>query len=126
MRPFPKCGPTKYPDLEGFEPYKTGLRMCVRTATGQQVIVVVAQSNAVPTGWARGCPDDVVLFTALVNGIGAMPDDMMQLLPKSTSDPDVGLEVLQHIDRRVFSTSVQDNHQQRQHLQLTQKMRPRS
>ena len=25
MRPFPKCGPTRYPDLEGWDPYKTGL-----------------------------------------------------------------------------------------------------
>ena len=85
MRPFPKCGPTKYPDLEGWEPYKTGLRLCVNadlTATGQQAVVRVAQGGAVPNAWARGGPDDVVLFTALVNGTGAMPDDMMQLLPK--------------------------------------------
>ena len=25
MRPFPRCGPTRYPDLEGWDPYKTGL-----------------------------------------------------------------------------------------------------
>jgi hypothetical protein len=25
MRPFPKCGPTRYLDLEGWDPYKTGL-----------------------------------------------------------------------------------------------------
>ena len=75
MRPFPKCGPTRYPDLEGWEPYKTGLRLRVHaelTATGQQAIVSVAQGNAVPAGWARGCPDDVVLFTALVNGVARL------------------------------------------------------
>ena len=108
MRPFPKCGPTKYPDLEGWEPYKTGLRLCVHaelTATGQQAIVGVAQGNAVPTGWARGCPDDVVLFTALVNGTGAMPDDMMQLLPKLLRDTNAGLEVFQHINQRVCAIS---------------------
>ena len=25
MRPFPKCGAMRYPDLEGWDPYKTGL-----------------------------------------------------------------------------------------------------
>ena len=47
-----------------------------------------------PAGWTRGCPDDVVLFTALVNGAGAMPDDMMQLVPKHLRDTNAGLEVL--------------------------------
>ena len=99
MRPFPKCGPTKYPDLEGWEPYKTGLRLCVNadlTAAGQQAVTGVSQGGAVPNAWARGGPDDVVLFTALVNGTGAMPDDMMQLLPKLLRDTNAGLEVLQH------------------------------
>ena len=80
MRPFLKCGPIRYPDLEGWEPYKTGLRLRVHaemTATRQHATVDVAQGGAVPMGWVRGCPDDVVLFTALVNGTGAMPDDMM-------------------------------------------------
>ena len=58
MRPFPKCGPTKYPDLEGWEPYKTGLRLRVHaelTPAGQQAIVEVAKGDAVPDDWARGC-----------------------------------------------------------------------
>ena len=108
MRPFPKCGPTKYPDLEGWEPYKTGLRLCVNadlTAAGQQAVTGVSQGGAVPNAWARGGPDDVVLFTALVNGTGAMPDDMMQLLPKLLRDTNAGLEVLQHINQRVCAIS---------------------
>ena len=52
------------------------------TATWQQATVDVAQGERTPIGWVRGCPDDVVLFTALVNGTGAMPDDMVQLVPK--------------------------------------------
>ena len=108
MRPFPKCGPTRYPDLEGWEPYKTGLRLRVHAemaAAGQQATVAVAQGGAVPMGWVRGCPDDVVLFTALVNGTGAMPDDMMQLVPRLLRDANAGLEVLQHINQRVCAIS---------------------
>ena len=108
MRPFPKCGPTKYPDLEGWEPYKTGLRLCVNadlTAAGQQAVTGVSQGGTVPNAWTRGGPDDVVLFTALVNGTGAMPDDMMQLLPKLLRDTNAGLEVLQHINQRVCAIS---------------------
>ena len=46
-----------------------------------------------------------MLFTALVNGTGAMPDDMMQLLPKVLRDTNAGLEVLQHINQRVCAIS---------------------
>ena len=99
MRPFPKCGPTRYPDLERWEPYKTGLWLRVHaelTFIGQQATVSVAQGNAVPADWTRWCPDDVMLFTALVNGTGAMPDDMMQLVPNELRDTNAGLEVLEH------------------------------
>ena len=56
----------------------------------------MSQGGTVPNAWTRGGPDDVVLFTALVNGTGAMPDDMMQLLPKLLRDTNAGLEVLAH------------------------------
>ena len=41
----------------------------------------VARGDLVPAGWARGCPDDIVVFTKLLNGSGAMQDGMMQLVP---------------------------------------------
>ena len=97
MRPSPECGPTKYPDLEGWEPYKTGLRLRVHsemTPAGQQAVVEVAKGGPVPAGWARECPGDIVVFIGLVNGSGAMPDDMMQVVPKLLRDANAGLEVL--------------------------------
>ena len=108
MRPFPKCGQTKYPDLEGWEPYTTGLRLHVHaqlTPAGQQALVEVSKLGTVTDDWSRGCPDDIVLFTTLVNGAGAMPDDMMQLVPRHLRDTNAGLEVLQHINQRVCAIS---------------------
>ena len=62
MRPSPECGPTKYPDLEGWEPYKTGPRLRVHSEmipAGQQAVVRVAKGDPVQAGWACGCPDDI-------------------------------------------------------------------
>jgi hypothetical protein len=82
MRPFPRCGPTRYPDLEGWDPYKTGLRLRAAPEMRPQDVAVlrrVLDGGAVPGDWANGCPADVA---ELVNGTGAMPDDLLKLLPK--------------------------------------------
>ena len=108
MRPFPKCGPTRYPDLEGWDPYKTGLGL--RTApemTPQAVAVLkrVLDGYPVPDDWTNGCPADVVLFTELVNGTGTMPDELLKLLPKPLKDAHAGMRVLQHLNSRVAAIS---------------------
>ena len=103
MRPFPKCGPTRYPDLEGWDPYKTGLGLRAAPEMRPQDVAVLRQvldGEAVPDDWANGCPADVVLFTELVNGTGAMPDDLLKLLPKPLKDAHAGMRVLQHLNSR--------------------------
>ena len=51
MRPFPKCGTTGYPELEQWEPYKTGLRLCLQqemTAAGQAALIQVVAGGEMP------------------------------------------------------------------------------
>ena len=108
MRPFPKCGPTRYPDLEGWDPYKTGLGLRSAPEMTPQAVAVLRQvldGDPVPDDWANGCPADVVLFTELVNGTGAMPDDLLKLLPKALKDAHAGMRVLQHLNSRVAAIS---------------------
>ena len=108
MRPFPKCGPTRYPELEEWEPFKTGLRLRVQpemTAAGQAALLNVVAGGDVPGGWAAGCPDDVVIITELVNGPGAMPDETLRLVPKAFRDANAGLQVLHHLNSRVCAVS---------------------
>ena len=53
MRSFPKCGPTRYPELEQWEPYKTGLRLRVQpamTAVGQAALIQVVAAGDIPDG----------------------------------------------------------------------------
>ena len=110
MRPFTKCGPTRYPDLEGWDPYKTGLGLRAAPEMTPQAVAMLRQvldgdRYPVPDDWANGCPADVVLFTELVNGTGAMPDDLLKLLPKSLKDAHAGMRVLQHLNSRVAAIS---------------------
>ena len=80
MRPFPKCGPTRLPDLEGWDHYQTGLGLRVKpemTLQGRAALERVLQGGEVPPDWTDGCVDDVLMFTELVNGAGAMPDDLL-------------------------------------------------
>jgi hypothetical protein len=104
MRPFPKCGMTQYPDLEGWSVYKTGLGLRAApamTAVGAAALKLVLGGAEVPGPWADGCADDVMLFTELVNGNGAMPDDLLRLVPKAMKDSSAGLMVLYHLNSRV-------------------------
>ena len=108
MRPFPKCGPTSYPDLEGWDPYKTGLGLRAAPEMTPLAVAVLRQvlnGDPVPDDWANGCPADVVLFTELVKGTGAMPDDLLKLLPKALKDAHAGMRVLQHLNSRVAAIS---------------------
>ena len=101
MRPFPKCGPIMYPDLEGWDPYKTGLGLRAAPEMTPQAVAVLRRvlgGDPVPDGWANGCLADVVLFTELVNGTGAMPDDLLKLLPKPLKDAHAGMRVLHHLN----------------------------
>ena len=41
MMPFPKCGPTRYPDLEGWDPYKTGLGLRATPEVAAQAVAVL-------------------------------------------------------------------------------------
>ena len=89
MRPFPKCGPTRYPDLEGWGPYKTGLGLRAAPKVRAQDVAVLRQvldREVVPDDWANGCPADVLLFTELVDGTGAMPGDLLKLLPRQSKE----------------------------------------
>ena len=57
MRPFPKSGPTGYPELEQWEPYKTGLRLCLQqemTAAGQAALIQVVAGGEVSGAWVPG------------------------------------------------------------------------
>ena len=49
----------------------------------------------------HGCADDVMLFTELVNSTGAIPDDLLRLVPKAMKDSSAGLMVLYHLSSRV-------------------------
>ena len=75
--------------------------------TPQAVAVLrrVLDGYLVPDGWANGCPADVVLFTELLNGTGAMPDELLKLLPKPLKDAHAGMRVLQHLNSRVVAIS---------------------
>ena len=64
-----------------------------------------SQTKSVPGPWADGCADDVLLFTELVNGAGAMPDDLLRLVPKAMKDSSAGLMVLYHLNPRVCAIS---------------------
>ena len=57
------------------------------------VLRQVLDGGAVPDDWANGCPADVVLFTELVNGTGAMSDDLLKLVPKPLKDAHAGMRV---------------------------------
>ena len=108
MRPFPKCGATRYPDLEGWSVYKTGLGLRATpemTAKGAAALKLVLGGDEVPGPWADGCDDDVLLFTVLVNGAGAMPDDLLRLVPKAMKDSSAGLRVVHHLNSRVCTIS---------------------
>lgn len=60
--PIPKCGPARYPELEGRVPYKTGLGLRVapeQTAQGAAALKPVCAGHAwgdLPGGWADGFP----------------------------------------------------------------------
>ena len=108
MRPFSKCGPTRYPDLEGWDPYKTGLRLRATPGVRAQDVAVLRQvldGEAVPDDLVNWCPADVLLFVELVNGTGAMPDDLLKLLPNALKDAHAGMRVLQHLNSRVAAIS---------------------
>ena len=99
MRPFPKCGQTRYP-------YKTGLGLRATpemTAQAAVVLKSVLAGDPVPDDWVNGCPADVVLFTKLVDGTGAMPEDLLKLVPKALKDTNAALgegaaPMLQHLN----------------------------
>ena len=59
----------------------------------------------VPGPWADGCADDVLLFTELVNGAGAIPDNLLRLVPKAMKDSSAGLMVVHHLNSRVCTIS---------------------
>jgi hypothetical protein len=99
---------TRYPDLEGWSVYKTGLGLRATpdmTAEGAAALKLVLGGAEVPCPWADGCADDVLLFTVLVNGAGAMPDDLLRLVPKAMKDSSAGLMVLYHLNSRVCAIS---------------------
>ena len=107
-RPSPKCGLTRYPDLEGWCPYKTGLGLCMAPEMAPQADAVpkrVLDGGPMPDGWANGCPADVVMFTEPVGGTGAMPDDLLGLLPKLLKGAHAEMGVLQHPNSRVAAIS---------------------
>ena len=108
MRPFPKCRMTQYPDLEGWSVYKTGLGLRATpamTAVGATALKLMLGGDEVPGPWADGCANDVVLSTELVNGTGAMPDDLLRLVPNAMKDSSAGLMMLYHLNSRVCAIS---------------------
>lgn len=65
LRPFPKLGPTKYPELAGWRQYRTGLRVRVQpevSVLAQKAMLSIEKGGGVPVGWTDGCADDVVIF----------------------------------------------------------------
>ena len=77
--------------------YKTGLGLRATpemTAEGAASLRLVLAGAAVPDTWVDGCVDDVLMSTELVAGAGAMPDDLLRLLPKAMKDSSAGLSVL--------------------------------
>ena len=97
------------------------------TAEGAATLKLVLGAADVPGTGVDGCPDDVLLFTELVNGSGAILDDFLRLLPKAMADSSVGFRVLYHLNSRVFAineaaTAVQEGEFRAQKPILEHKM----
>ena len=71
------------------------------TAQAATMLKSVLAGDPVPDDWVNGCLADVALFTELVNGIGAMPDDLLKLVPKALKDANAGMRVLHRFNSRV-------------------------
>ena len=65
----------------------------------------VLDGDPVPGDWANGRPANVLLFIELVNGTGAMPDDLLKLLSKQLKDANARMRVLHHLNPRVAAIS---------------------
>ena len=66
------------------------------SAQGAALLKRVLSGDPVPDDWVDGGASDVLLFTELVNGSGAMPDDLLKLVPKALKDANAGMRVLHH------------------------------
>ena len=98
MRPFPKLGPTGYPDLTAWEAYRAGLRARMQSmmSGGVAQLAAIEAGGDVDPVWVNGCADDLLLFPELMNGAGCLPDASIRKLPRDLKQnsaaisPDLG------------------------------------
>ena len=108
LRAFPALGSSGYPALVPWQGFRMALRARlhpVLSVQGRLELSQIEAGGSVSGGWTEGCPDDVTVFTELVNGPGCVPDDLMQKLPSVLKKASAGMALLQHINSRVAAVS---------------------
>jgi hypothetical protein len=108
MRPFPKLGPTGYPELGAWEAYRSALRARMQSLVSVDCLAQLAQIEVggnIDVNWVDGCADDLLLFPELMNGAGCLPDAMVKKLPRHLKQNSAAVRVLSHINDRVCAVS---------------------
>ena len=100
MRAFPDLGTSKYPSLIGWDAYRQGLRSRVQGDVSPGVVAqlkAVDAGNPVPTDWLDGTAEDRHVYSQLMTGTGAMPDELVALIPAALKAASAGIRVYAHI-----------------------------
>ena len=109
MRPFPAVDAGGLPDLNGMAVYGTGLQAHVWPAitdeTKAAFAALEADANADISGRQAGGRDDEVVFGAMVNGPGALPDRTLLLIPADLKIGHLGMGIYQHLQKAVRTKS---------------------
>jgi hypothetical protein len=112
MRPFPETNTAGFPDVNGWEVYGLALQAAVGPAvsldTAARFTAIDRNVKDELVGWQRGCADDVLIWNTMLNaGVGALPAELVLLLPGELKSMKAGIEVYQHIAATVNTMSDQ-------------------
>ena len=112
LRDFPEHNAAGYPDINGWETYGLGLSSAISPAVTPEAIEMLERvdenARCDLVGWVRGCPDDKVIWRAMLNtGSGALPEALVLLIPQEMKKAKAGLEIYRWISKTVHTMSDQ-------------------
>jgi hypothetical protein len=110
LRPYPEHDAAGLPDVNGWQTYGLALQVCVGpavTAQASEMFSLIDRSPAADMGaWVQGCPDDVVIWGAMLNsGLGSLPSALVVLLPGELKAAKAGMAIYRHIAKSVMTVS---------------------
>ena len=103
---FLELEPTGFPTLRGWDAYKLGFAAHIGPLVSGEGHTLIKSINAdpmhkVPSGWKTGGADDVLINERLVNGasggVGAMPDNLVLLVPEALMAQQAGAAIYSFI-----------------------------